>query len=211
MTLARDLRGAADSFAGAASRGDYISDRRIPRRTAMTQNAIAPVDQLWASVRREAESVLARDPLFGASLSAAILDHSDLGAALAYQIGERLGRHAADRELFARVAREAFQAVARSGRRGEPRSSGDRRSRSRDHRASAAAAELQGIRRAAGLARVELAVARAPDRSGAVAAKLFGRFTSGQYPSVRLDRHVGIFGSCDRHHRRVHSLSSATR
>jgi serine O-acetyltransferase len=43
----------------------------------MTQNAIAPVDQLWRSVRREAESVLARDPLFGAALRAAILDHSD--------------------------------------------------------------------------------------------------------------------------------------
>jgi serine O-acetyltransferase len=77
----------------------------------MTQNAIAPVDQLWASIRREAESVLARDPLFGASLSAAILDHSDLGGALAYQIGERLGKHAADRELFTRVAHEAFHAA----------------------------------------------------------------------------------------------------
>lgn len=78
---------------------------------AMTQNAIAPVDQLWRSVRREAESVLASDPLFGASLSAAILDHSDLDGALAHQIGERLGKHAADRELFARVAREAFHAA----------------------------------------------------------------------------------------------------
>jgi serine O-acetyltransferase len=77
----------------------------------MTQNTIAPVDQLWRSIRREAESVLARDPLFGASLSAAILDHADLGGALAYQIGERLGKHAADRELFVRVAREAFHAA----------------------------------------------------------------------------------------------------
>jgi serine O-acetyltransferase len=77
----------------------------------MTQNAIAPVDQLWRSVRREAESALADDPLFGASLSAAILDHSDLGGALAHQIGERLGQHAADRALFARVAREAFCAA----------------------------------------------------------------------------------------------------
>ncbi len=59
---------------------------------AMTQNAIAPVDQLWRSLRREAESVLANDPLFGASLSSAILDHADFGRALAHQIGERLGK-----------------------------------------------------------------------------------------------------------------------
>jgi len=77
----------------------------------MTQNAIVPVDQLWQSLRREAETVLASDPLFGASLSAAILDHPDLGSALAYQIGERLGKRAADREQFARVAGEAFHAA----------------------------------------------------------------------------------------------------
>ena len=50
------------------------------------------------------------DPLFGAALSAAILDHSDLGSALAHQIGERLGKTAADRQLLARVAREAHHA-----------------------------------------------------------------------------------------------------
>jgi serine O-acetyltransferase len=76
----------------------------------MNQNTIAPVDQLWLSVRREAESVVANDPLFGASLSAAILDHPDLGTAVAHQIGERLGKRADERALFARVAREAFAA-----------------------------------------------------------------------------------------------------
>ncbi|WP_291866850.1 serine acetyltransferase [Bradyrhizobium sp.] len=75
----------------------------------MIQNPIAPGDQLWLSIRREAETVLARDPLFGASVSAAILDHSDLGSAVARQIGERLGKRAADREQFARVAGEAFR------------------------------------------------------------------------------------------------------
>lgn len=76
----------------------------------MIQNAIAPIDQLWLSVRREAESAIASDPLFGASLSAAILDHPDLGSAVAHQIGERLGKRADDRQLFARVAREAYRA-----------------------------------------------------------------------------------------------------
>jgi serine O-acetyltransferase len=76
----------------------------------MNQNTIATVDQLWLSVRREAESVVASDPLFGASLSAGILDHSGLGSAVAHQIGERLGKRADDRALFARVANEAFAA-----------------------------------------------------------------------------------------------------
>jgi serine O-acetyltransferase len=76
----------------------------------MNQNKIVPSDQLWLSVRREARSAIAGDPLFGASLSAAILDHPGLGSALAHQIGERLGRRADDRELFARVAREAYRA-----------------------------------------------------------------------------------------------------
>jgi serine O-acetyltransferase len=77
----------------------------------MNQNPIAPVDQLWQRVRREAESAIASDPLFGRSLSTAILDHSGLGSAVAHQIGERLGRSADDRALFARIANEAFDAA----------------------------------------------------------------------------------------------------
>jgi serine O-acetyltransferase len=76
----------------------------------MIQHAIVPVDQLWRSVRWEAETVLAGDPLFGVSLSVAILDHSGLASAVAHQIGERLGKRAADRAQFARVARDAFEA-----------------------------------------------------------------------------------------------------
>jgi len=77
----------------------------------MSQQEFVPVDQLWQSIRREAETAFAGDPLFGAALSAAILDHRDLAGALAYQIGERLGRGADDRQRFARVAREAFHAA----------------------------------------------------------------------------------------------------
>ena len=71
-------------------------------------NGIASVDQLWRSIRREAESAVARDPVFGAALSSAVLEHTDLAGALAHQIGERLGRSTADRERFARLARDAF-------------------------------------------------------------------------------------------------------
>ncbi|CAN7666722.1 serine acetyltransferase [Bradyrhizobium sp. LjRoot220] len=77
----------------------------------MTLHAIVPVDRLWLSIRREAENALASDPLFGASLTSAILDHGDFASALAHQIGERLGKGTDDRELFARVAREAFHAA----------------------------------------------------------------------------------------------------
>jgi serine O-acetyltransferase len=71
----------------------------------------ASSDELWRSVRREAEMVMARDPVLGASLSAAILDHNDFGAAVTFQIGERLGKRAAERQQFARIAREAFLAA----------------------------------------------------------------------------------------------------
>ena len=75
----------------------------------MTENGLA-ADQLWRSIRREAESVVAGDPVFGASLSSAILDHSDFAHALAHQIGERLGKSPADRRQFAQIAHEAFAA-----------------------------------------------------------------------------------------------------
>ena len=68
------------------------------------------VDQLWHLVRREAESAAARDPVFGAALSSAILVHPDFAHALAHQIGARLGKSPTDRERFARIAGEAFTA-----------------------------------------------------------------------------------------------------
>jgi serine O-acetyltransferase len=77
----------------------------------MIQNPVAPVDQLWQRVRREAETAAAGDPLFGRSLSSAILDHPGLGGAVAHQIGERLGKRPDDRAFFTRVAREAFDAA----------------------------------------------------------------------------------------------------
>jgi serine O-acetyltransferase len=78
---------------------------------AMTGNAMVTADRLWRSIRGEAESAFARDPLFGGTLTRAILDHADLGSAVAHQIGERLGKRAADREQFARLAREAYCAA----------------------------------------------------------------------------------------------------
>src|SRR5690349_7301986 len=65
-------------------------------------------DQLWLSIRSEAESAVARDPVFGAALSSSILDHPDFANALAHQIGTRLGKTPEDRARFSQLAREAF-------------------------------------------------------------------------------------------------------
>jgi serine O-acetyltransferase len=75
----------------------------------MTSNGSS--NELWQSIRREAETARARDPVFGASLSAAILDHDGLGSAVAHQIGERLGTRLGERRQFAKIAREAFLAA----------------------------------------------------------------------------------------------------
>lgn len=73
-------------------------------------NRMLTVDQLWQMIRREAERTVARDPIFGAALSSAVLDHPDFARALSHQIGARLGRSPADREHLAHVAGEAFAA-----------------------------------------------------------------------------------------------------
>ena len=66
-------------------------------------------NEFWRAIRGEAEIAKARDPIFGAALSAAILDHADLGSAVAFQIGERLGARAAESRQFAQIARDAFR------------------------------------------------------------------------------------------------------
>jgi serine O-acetyltransferase len=76
----------------------------------MTRNASAPTDQLWRTLRRDAESILLGDPIFGASLTSAILDHPNFASALSRQIGERLGKTPAERQMLARVSGEAFAA-----------------------------------------------------------------------------------------------------
>ena len=75
----------------------------------MRSNGIPSSDDFWQSIRREAESARASDPIFGGSLTAAILDHADFASALSWQVGQRLGKTAAERRQFADVAREAFR------------------------------------------------------------------------------------------------------
>lgn len=63
----------------------------------------------WSQIRCEADAALAADP-FLAVAATAILDHPDLGNALAALIGQRIGSGAADRMRFTRTASEAFAA-----------------------------------------------------------------------------------------------------
>src|SRR6516225_12317979 len=79
--------------------------------TGRTMTSNGSSNELWQSIRREAETARARDPVFGASLSAAILDHDGLGSAVAHQIGERLGTRLGERRQFAKIAHEAFLAA----------------------------------------------------------------------------------------------------
>ena len=72
---------------------------------------MASAEQLWQSARREAEAIVSGDPVLAATLARSILDHPDLGSALAFQIGQRLGSVDDERERFARVAGEAFAAA----------------------------------------------------------------------------------------------------
>ncbi|WP_035639233.1 serine acetyltransferase [Bradyrhizobium sp. ORS 375] len=67
--------------------------------------------ELWSCLRREARQAATRDPVFGRSLAAAVLDHADLGSVVAQQIGGRLGRSSAEQAQFAAVAREAHHAA----------------------------------------------------------------------------------------------------
>jgi serine O-acetyltransferase len=72
---------------------------------------MALAEQLWQSIRREAEAITGSDPVLAASLDESILDHPDLAGALAHQIGQRLGARDEERARFTRVATEAFAAA----------------------------------------------------------------------------------------------------
>ena len=90
---------------------DCSGTRRTRGLSAMTPNEDASHDDLWQRVLREAELVVAADPVFGGRLTDAVLAHADLGGAVAFQIGERLGKTAAERAQFTSVAHEAFWAA----------------------------------------------------------------------------------------------------
>jgi serine O-acetyltransferase len=78
---------------------------------SMIADEVVSAENLWHSIRREAEAVAAGDPVFAQTLALAIFDHPDLASAIAFQIGQRLGTSSADRAQFTRIANEAFRAA----------------------------------------------------------------------------------------------------
>ena len=128
------------------ARSTYISSRRrcvgADKRMSMVIDGIASAEGLWLRVRREAEAVVATDPVLGRSLSISVLDHPGLGSAVALQIGQRLGKATEDRAQFTRIANEAFQASPDLIESREPRPAGHRAARPGVKATAAAASEF---------------------------------------------------------------------
>ncbi|WP_298880796.1 serine acetyltransferase [uncultured Bradyrhizobium sp.] len=75
----------------------------------MARAAIMASDDLWRSIRDEAQRAAAADPVFGKAVTDAILAHDDFAAVLADLIGRRLGGSASACERFTAFSREAFR------------------------------------------------------------------------------------------------------
>ncbi|PDT90018.1 serine acetyltransferase [Bradyrhizobium sp. Y36] len=76
----------------------------------MTAAAKATTDNgLWQAIRDEAQRAVASDPVFGTSLTEAVLAHDDLAAAIAGLIGRRLGGNAAEQSRFTAFSHGAFR------------------------------------------------------------------------------------------------------
>ena len=165
-------------------------------------NGMFTIDQLWRMIRSEAESAVARDPIFGAALSSAILDHPDFAYALAHQIGERLGKTPADRQRFARIAGEAFAASPDLVDAG----SLDLQSIAvHDPATTALLPPLLNFKGYVALQawRVSNWLWREERRDLALLpAKPVVRSASGLHSSMAIDRHVGTSRTRHRHHRR---------
>jgi serine O-acetyltransferase len=152
-------------------------------------------------IRREAENAVARDPVFGAALSSAILDHPDFAHALAHQIGARFGKSPADRERFARLPAKRLRPSP------DLIDAASRDLQSIAVHDPATTTLLPPLLNFKGYVALQPGAsptgsgARTP-RSRAAAAKPVVRSASGLHSSVRVDRHVGISRSRHRHHRR---------
>jgi serine O-acetyltransferase len=101
------LRQASGRFAFCGGHAHSIVGNRDDEVKIMA--APATTDDLWRSIRREAKAAIAADPFLEAS-AAFILDQGDLGGALAFLIGRRIGRAEADHAQFVGAAREAYAA-----------------------------------------------------------------------------------------------------
>ena len=65
-------------------------------------------DDVWLNLRKEAEAAIGREPLLKNSLQAAVLTHKNIGDAIAFTLGRRLGVPELDAAALAGVVREAL-------------------------------------------------------------------------------------------------------
>lgn len=127
----------------------------------MAEAAMMASETLWQKIRDEAQRTAAADAIFGKALVGLILVHDDFTAALSDLIGRRLGDSEVERARFTTFSRDAFNGqpdlIEAAGRDlqaivlGDPAISG-----------VLAPLLREGLRRLAGVARLELALASRP-------------------------------------------------
>jgi serine O-acetyltransferase len=164
------------------------------------EGEMASAQELWQSVRREAETIAGTDPVLAQSLAQSILDHPDLGSALALQIGQRLGAKDEDRARFARIASEAFVSAPDL----VEAASLDLQSIVRHDPAKPALLNYKGYV-ALQAWRVSNWLWRAGRRDFALLMQsASSERLQGQHPSLCVDRHLGVYRPRHRpHHRRA--------
>lgn len=71
----------------------------------LTTNETPKVDPVWEAIRKEAEAVVAKEPMMSSFIYNTILNQSSLEDAVTYRIGERLH----NRDISADIIRQSFQ------------------------------------------------------------------------------------------------------
>ena len=83
---------------------------------ARTQVSIAAVDQVWTTIRTEAERVAVGEPLMASLVHASVLHHSSLERALSYRIAQKLASPEMSELILREISDEAYQEDVQLGR-----------------------------------------------------------------------------------------------
>jgi len=71
----------------------------------LKNNETPKIDPVWAAIRKEAEAVVAKEPMMSSFIYNTILNQHSLEDAVTYRIGERLH----NRDFSADLVRQSFQ------------------------------------------------------------------------------------------------------
>lgn len=83
---------------------------------ARTQVSIAAVDQVWTTIRTEAERVAIGEPLMASLVHASVLHHPSLERALSYRIAQKLASPEMSELILREIADEAYKEDVQLGR-----------------------------------------------------------------------------------------------